>query len=95
MRSGAATATADELPLHLTSRAARVIDINWILTYYRTSIGDRGRVPGPSASEAQGRARSPEPEEAVRLLAPSAFLVRWVFEAWAGPYGGSSLVSLA
>ena len=45
MRSGAATATADELPLHLTARAARVIDINWILTYYRAGIGDRRRVP--------------------------------------------------
>ena len=62
MRSGAATATADELPLHLTSRAARVIDINWILTYYRTSIGDRGRVPwalglgGPGKGE-ESRAR--------------------------------------
>ena len=45
MRSGAATATADELPLHLTSRAAGVMDINWVLTYHRASIGDRRRVP--------------------------------------------------
>ena len=95
MLSGAATATADELPLHLTSRAARVIDINWILTYYRTSTGDRGRVPWALASEARGWTRSPEPEEAVRLLAPSALLVRWVVEAWAGPYGGVVSRSLA
>ena len=45
MRLGAATATADELPPHLISLAAGVKDINWILTYYRTSIGDRGRGP--------------------------------------------------
>ena len=62
MRSGAATATADELPLHLTSRAARVIDINWILTDYRASIGDRMSVPwalglrGPGKGE-ESRAR--------------------------------------
>ena len=44
MRSGAATATADELPPHLISLAAGVKDINWILTYHRASIGDRMRV---------------------------------------------------
>ena len=44
MRSGAATATANELPPHLISIAAGVKDINWILTYHRASIGDRMRV---------------------------------------------------
>ena len=44
MRSGAATATANELPPHLISLAAGVKDINWILTYHRASIGDRMRV---------------------------------------------------
>ena len=87
------------------------LDSNWVLgrgPYLGNSalsslVDQRERergfdpAPGPSASEALGRARarSTWPGEAGQLLAPPAFLVRWVFEAWAGPFGGSSLVSLA
>ena len=61
VRSGAATDTADELPPHLISLAAGAKDTNWILTYHRASIGIAGAFPGPSASEALGRARARGP----------------------------------
>ena len=96
MRSGAAT---------IRPRSPRRISSRW-RRGSRTSTGSSRTTalasaiacafPGLSASDAlEERRGESRARGGMRLLAPSAFLVRWVALAWAGPVGGSSLVSLA
>ena len=99
MRFRFATLPADALPLHFISLAERVKDVNWVFTFYWARASTIAcEFYGPLASKVpgvRGASLARLGESARRLLAPSASLVRWVFVAWAGPYGGPSLVALA